>query len=113
MKPHTNSLRQQVYKLLQAAPKPMLSKEIAEQLGTTTHELANTLRNMMHDGVNYPDFYRRRNKLGYFYSANMEAPEPDHPQHPVFADLWRGWGVADRLGEGNAESFFMRLRYEP
>lgn len=107
------SLRQQVYALLQAAPKPMLSKEIAEQLGTTTHELANTLRNMMHDGVNYPDFYRRRNKLGYFYSANMDAPEPDHPQSPVFADLWRGWGGADRLGSGSADEFFGRLRYEP
>lgn len=113
MKTPAQSLRQQIYTLLQQAPRPMTSKQIADALGTTVDGIANALSRIMHDGVEYPDFYRQRNKLGYFYSANMNAPEPDHPQHPVFADLWRGWGVADRLGEGNAESFFARLRYEP
>lgn len=112
MKPHTNSLRQQVYALLQTTPKPMTSKQIADAMNTTTHELANTLRNMMHDGVNYPDFYRRRNKLGYFYSANRNAPEPDQPRHPIMNSLWCGWGNADQLGEGSDESFFKRLRCE-
>lgn len=112
MKPHTNSLRQQVYALLQAAPKPMTSKEIADAMGTTTHELANTLRNMMHDGENYPDFYRKRTKGGFLYSANLNYPEPDHKQHGAFADLWRGWGGADKLGEGNAQSFFERMHRE-
>lgn len=108
MKPHTNSLRQQVYAILKASPKKMSSRDIAEVMNTTTHELANTLRNMMHDPGNYPGFRRKRMKAGWMYSTSTHD-ESAPPAHPVFTDLWRGWGNADRLGDGNADEFFRRM----
>lgn len=111
MKPHANSLRQQVYAILLDSPKRMNSKEIAQAMNTTTHELANTLRNMMHDPSNYPGFNRKRTKYGWMYSTKTGTDDAP-PAHPVFADLWRGWGSADRLGEGNADAFFERINRE-
>lgn len=111
MKPQSLSLRQQVYAILKESPKRMSSKEIAAAMNTTTHELANTLRNMMHDKNNYPDFQRNRTAYGWMYSTQgVDAGLP--PAHPVFTDLWRGWGVGDRLGDGNALAFFERMNRE-
>lgn len=111
MKPQSKSLRQQVYAILKASTKRMSSKDIAAAMNTTTHELANTLRNMMHDPGNYPGFTRRRTKIGYMYSTS-EIDDNAPPAHAVFADLWRGWGAADRLGDGSAQAFFERMNRE-
>jgi hypothetical protein len=111
MKPHTPHLRQKIYEVLKAAPRPLKPTEIANQLGVEPLELANSLRYMLGD-EKFPDFWRKRNSRGWSYAAKVFADDSARPQHAIMQDLWRGWGSADRLGDGHAEVFFEGLRRE-
>jgi hypothetical protein len=113
MKPQTLPLRQKVYELLQTIKKPMRPCEISDHLGISPPELANNLRYMLDDRDTYPELWRKRYKTGYRYAACSFLADPSMVQHPIHADLWRGWAGADRLGDGHADVFFERLNREP
>lgn len=109
MKTQNPTLKQKIFDLLSATDKPMRCGEIASHVSVQGRIVSSTLRHMLLEGE-YPKLRRIGAMHKFRYIANDKAgpapakkvKRPPRPQHPIMADLWRGWGDAPMLGKGES-----------